>query len=476
MKKELVKWLILMSFVILSSTILKAEPLQLIYDGKVHNYTLPPITLYINGEMLQTQVMPAIQLEERVLVPAKEVFEKMGASVEWNESEKSVYICKREMLIVLKMNSQEAWVNGIRYTLDMPAKNVNDKMMIPLRFISEAMGYDVIWENGPRNAFILMPEELSFPEEPSFVEQEEVVLLPGAITALTGIYYDALIGAITVDKPSNLCAEDLVCMDDPIDRKWIVDFKADYSAVLKEGVYELNTGPLKKVSIKTDVTTCMIIETQTVQALTIYEMNEKLYFNLVTPREKYDKLILIDPGHGGSAPGTSGGGIVEKNQTLLYGMDFFRLLEEDPSIKVYTTRSQDIDVSLEERAQLANEIMPDLFISIHANAITGTAQRQESVKGTETYYYDNPNDLRGKAFAEMVQQNLVSTFNMVDRKAKADTGYVVLKRTNMPGVIIEVGFLTNSEDRNKMMQPDFSARLATVLYETVKAYYAEGYK
>ncbi len=505
MKRKIIRWINGISLFLLLGSNLKAQPLQLYYDGKIHQYQLPPITLYMNGQVLKTETMPAVQLEDRVLVPAKEVFEQMGATVEWDAIQKSVYIYKENKFIILKMDSLEAWIDGESYLLDVAPKNINDKMMIPLRFMSEAMGCDVIWENEPRCVYILGVEEnipdFEVIEQPSLfpIQNPDVIegidgpqeilptqnSLPYTVPIagdrslyyeqriLEGISYDPTQGTFSLDKPQQLIVDNMVLTDNYNERKWVVDFQGDYSAFLKNGIYEGSSGPLKRLSVETDLTTRMVIETSTVQALTVYETNGKLQFDLVAPNKKYGKVIVIDPGHGGGKPGTNGGGIVEKDKTLLYGMDFFKLLEEDPDIKVYTTRHSDVDISLEERAQLANEIMPDLFISIHTNAIIGNSERQESIKGTETYYYNNPSDLRGKMFAERVQKNIVTAFDMTDRGAKADTGYIVLKQTTMPGVLIEVGFLTNSADRAKMTQSDFSQRLAQVLYEAVRSYYEE---
>ena len=67
----------------MSCGILHAGPMKLAYDGKTHLYNLQPINLYINNKPIQTTIMPPIQLGDRVLVPTREVFEPMGATVEW---------------------------------------------------------------------------------------------------------------------------------------------------------------------------------------------------------------------------------------------------------------------------------------------------------------------------------------------------------------------------------------------------------
>lgn len=150
MKKRLIKSMLVFVILCLSYGLVYANSMQLIYDGISHSYEYEPISLYIDGDRIVTTVMPPIQFDGAVVVPAREVFSTTGATVEWRPSEQSVYVHNDVNLIVLRINSNEAWVNGEIRTLNMPAKLINDKVMIPIRFISETLGYTVEWSQSER--------------------------------------------------------------------------------------------------------------------------------------------------------------------------------------------------------------------------------------------------------------------------------------------------------------------------------------
>lgn len=168
----------------MSITSVYAAPMKLEYDGKTHTYDLAPITLYIDGEEVDTSLMPPVQLEGTTLVPVREVFEPMGAFVEWKEEEKKVYIEYNGTLLILEMNNKEVWKNGEIIKLDIPAKVINNKIMVPVRFISEQMGFAVQWLGDTREIHItgqkieVAPPEVIEPEvpeieEPSFPEDDD---------------------------------------------------------------------------------------------------------------------------------------------------------------------------------------------------------------------------------------------------------------------------------------------------------------
>ena len=121
-----------------------------------------------------------------------------------------------------------------------------------------------------------------------------------------------------------------------------------------------------------------------------------------------------------------------------------------------------------ERAVVANEIQPDLFISIHVNSVNNNA----SASGTETYYTAKA-DTRNKIFAEMVQKALINTFGTRNRGVKDNT-FVVTRYTNYPAILIEIGFLTNESDRQMMLSAGFEQKYATAVYNCIQNYYAQG--
>ena len=141
----------------------------IVYDGKAHEYNLPAISLYVNGNKIATTMDP-IQLEGRVLVPAREVFTPMGAKVSWDAKAKQVTVAYKDTTMLLTVNQKEVWLNGKTVSLDVPAKIINDKVMIPVRFISEQLGFIVDWNGSNRQVSITEPTSPPTEEEKPPVE------------------------------------------------------------------------------------------------------------------------------------------------------------------------------------------------------------------------------------------------------------------------------------------------------------------
>lgn len=143
------------------SCVLATNNMNLEYDGKIHAYNGPDVTLFLNGEIFTPSEgqMPPIIIDDRTLVPVREVFEKLGGMVEWNDSERSVKITFEEKSIKLWLNNTTAIVDDEEKTLDVPAKLINEKTMVPARFISENAGLIVDWDDATKTVLISKDDE-----------------------------------------------------------------------------------------------------------------------------------------------------------------------------------------------------------------------------------------------------------------------------------------------------------------------------
>jgi len=121
-----------------------AEALKLNYDGKVQEYTGNIYTLKVDGEIINSD-MPPIIINGRSLVPVRAIFEKLGAKVGWDAESKKVTVSYDGNKIELKINDVNALVNGTKVEMEVPAKIINDRTMVPLRFVGEQLGMEVGW-------------------------------------------------------------------------------------------------------------------------------------------------------------------------------------------------------------------------------------------------------------------------------------------------------------------------------------------
>lgn len=158
-------------------------------------------------------------------------------------------------------------------------------------------------------------------------------------------------------------------------------------------------------------------------------------------------LIVIDAGHGGKDSGAIGPtGLKEKDITLNISLRLGGILEKS-GIEVVYTRSEDVFVELSKRADMANKLKADYFVSIHTNSATN-----EGAKGIETYVYieDGVTD----KLAKEVQKQLVEINQRLDRGVKKGD-LAVLRETIMPAILVEVAFISNPQEESLMRQPQF---------------------
>ncbi|MBP1868386.1 MULTISPECIES: cell wall-binding repeat-containing protein [Clostridium] len=176
--------------------------------------------------------------------------------------------------------------------------------------------------------------------------------------------------------------------------------------------------------------------------------------NNLESRANSQYVVYIDPGHGGYDPGTQGNGIVEKDIVLNYGLRLKGKLEAN-GIKVIMSRTSDVYVSLEDRSKGANNVNPDIFISIHINSAGAT-----SASGIETFYKKDID----KPLAESIQNKLISYTGAVDRGAKWEDFHVV-RETNMPASLVECGFLTNVNEANNLKSWNYQEKLINAMLD-----------
>jgi N-acetylmuramoyl-L-alanine amidase len=174
--------------------------------------------------------------------------------------------------------------------------------------------------------------------------------------------------------------------------------------------------------------------------------------------------IVIDAGHGGKDPGAAGAsGMNEKEYTLSLSKKIYELLKQNPMFEPYVTRTDDTFVDLLDRAQLANDLKADAFISLHANFF-----KDPQVTGTETYYYFD-NSLK---LAQVVHEHILSALGFKDRGVR-NNQLKVISHTNMPAILLELGYITNKNQEADMLSSDGQTRTAQAIVDGLKQYFVQ---
>ncbi len=187
---------------------------------------------------------------------------------------------------------------------------------------------------------------------------------------------------------------------------------------------------------------------------------------------KREIIVVVDAGHGGNDPGKVGNtGVLEKDINLAIALKLKEALEEK-GVTVVMIREEDTNLAtsgarnkkssdMSNRVEIINESKAVCFISIHQNSYPDS-----SVKGAQVFYYGDSEESR--ILAEKLQENLIS---MVDsdnhRKAKTGNDYYLLRKTVIPGVIVECGFLSCPEEESRLLDETYQQKLADCLAETI---------
>lgn len=175
--------------------------------------------------------------------------------------------------------------------------------------------------------------------------------------------------------------------------------------------------------------------------------------------------IVIDPGHGGHDPGAKSKvtGTQEKTYALKTG-----LLLRDQLVQrgydVVMTRDSDFYPTLTDRAKLANDLDADIFISIHYNSAKNTTKPS----GIETLVYQTPDN---KQLALFVHNQLISSTGVLNRGLKNGNKIIVLNRTKVPAILVELGFLTNPNEAKRIHEDDYQHILANALATGIDKYF-----
>lgn len=185
-----------------------------------------------------------------------------------------------------------------------------------------------------------------------------------------------------------------------------------------------------------------------------------------------NKIITIDPGHGGSDSGAVGpNGYTEKEGAFAISQKVASILNQSGA-KVVMTRDSDVDVygpnasarnELQARVDVGNNANSDVFVSIHCNAFVNPA-----ANGTQTFYYGS--SYQGQRLAQSIQEKMIEANGLRDRGISTCNFYVV-KHSYMPAVLIETAFITNYDEEALLSDDEWQTTMAKAIAEGINEYF-----
>ena len=385
----------------------------------------------VNGSPIQSDFTPYVT-KGRTFVPVRELTEGLGAEVNWDGENMTVEIKFGEKTILLKINSDVTYVDGKKKIVEedqvpklalYSSPRVETKTMIPLRFVSETLGYNVSWDEKTSTVLIATGENIS----------SEVV------------------------KTATIISDDDLKEEYKKNKNSSVEFQ---SSTEKKETKNAQKNNKNKIYEKAGLTE---------DEYKVDPKTRKVSKGFVQKGERIK--IVLDAGHGG----TDSGAISTIDKTVTekaLNLDMIERLNERflmLGYDVILTRSEDEYIKLLDRARISNTSDADIFLSIHFNSTTNSTS-----KGIEVLYASEKNviikSVEQVHLAKAIQKELIESTGSTNRGVKNRADLIVLNKTKNVAALCELGFLTNREDMENITNSSYLDTMADAIVRGVENY------
>ena len=425
------------------------------------------IKIYFNDNRITSDVSPVI-FNDRVLVPVRMIFEAIDAKVSWDGVNKRVTIINKDDVFKFTINSDMAYINNKKFQLDTSAKLISDRTFIPLRFLAENSGLKVEWKDSERSVYLYGKKEEEVDTEYNYITDADAESSSVIFTFKNEkITYKKSV----LEDPVRLVLDIENCIKD-VNKEFEID--SEYYNALRYSQFSNDPMVSRIVVELVDKTEYEIeVSDNELKINFFFEGEEKedddIKYEEPEINKKY-KTVVIDAGHGGKDPGAlgmDGKKIVLKEKDV--NLDIaLRVYNKlkKEKVNVYMTRSTDEFLELSEIVEFANSKNADLLVSCHNNAAENT-----DLSGTMVMYaYDEPKDgheLSGYDVAKTVQKHLVKATKAYDFGPRKNSALYIIRKANMPAIITESLFITNEDDLKKLMDEKYIENIADAIYKGI---------
>lgn len=301
--------------------------------------------------------------------------------------------------------------------------------------------------------------------ESSWEEKNGELTVSVKKSTLENMAIDSVENKVELKKVKEFNTGSVVKNDQYLNGYYELTLPGNFESVYGYGTFNINNDVLGSVKVETkNGNTVIRFNQKQIREYVIEETADAYVIYSKNPKEVYDKVLLLDAGHGASDPGAAANGVTEKNMNLTLAKKVRDNLGRT-DIKVYMTRDGDTKPENNDRAKTANQVA-DLMVSIHMNSATAAA-----ANGTETLYQVHSNDnsakLTSKKAAEIMQSHVVSAMGVSNRGVKLRTDLLILNATTVPTVLLETCFISNPGDAVKINNPATQDKVAQAIADAI---------
>jgi len=565
--------------------------INIIVDGKTISVREVPIIM--DGKEVHLDVPSYITKDGVTFVPVRFITEHYGAKVDWTDSTKTATITdSKGTEIKLTINSQNVYVNGKKQVIASAwvpklvtlKSGEYPRTMVPLRFVSEVLGYEVGYNTDRGLPFINKPKEQQEDKQNNNnngsnngetggdrntatnkikeikmetvdgkqaiviykTESVEVKTLKltnpvrlvydlSSSTLTSGVKnsYDFSVGSVKGIRVSQFSSDvvrvvldikdginspevkvveskdklviipiskldEIIKYTDNGDSKIMtintgdeVDYDVNYDEKTKtmtvevfsdsldidEGSMSINDGLIKTITVNKEKRTYKFVVNfiRNVEYDILSSKNGQIKLSLKRNQDirPSNFLIVVDAGHGGSDPGATQNGVKEKDINLQVALKLNNALQ-GAGYNTIMTRDTDVFITLQDRYTIANSNYADIFISLHCNSASAA-----SASGIEVLYcpQEGSKVKTGDDYplAQLLMEELAKGTGAVNRGVKKRTDLAVLKGTSMNAALIEMGFITNSEEVKNLQSDSYQNKIVESIVRAIQRYFQTYY-
>lgn len=269
---------------------------------------------------------------------------------------------------------------------------------------------------------------------------------------------------IEIPLPTGIIRNDIVIENNMLEKECKIQIPVYKFSIFDQKI-DIKGKAISKSSYKLENNMISIqMQLKDVYDYMYYIEDNTMHLLFAKPKELYNKVVLIDAGHGGVGAGS----VVDKQQEKDINLSIVLKLKElfeKSSIKAYYTRLEDVGITVYERADLANAIGADLFLSVHSNNF----EEDTSVRGTEILYSQQQGNGKytSKWFAKICNQNMKNGTELKSRGLMAGDDIHIIRNASMPVALVEIGYMTNKEELQYMLKEENQEKIAQALYQSV---------